>query len=1694
MNTEKTADHRQRNNRRPIFTILMVAVLAAGAYLRVRGLFWGEYQYLHPDERFLVMVGSSISPVQSLSEYWNTAVSTLNPNNVGHDLYVYGTLPMFLTRYVVQWIYGHSGLNEMTNVGRSLSALFDVSTLILVYLIARRLYDRRVGVLAAAFSAFAVLQIQQSHFFTMDTFTAFFSMLTIYFVVRMADEKTGESEEKMRIREAVLMQNVGEPTASTQEAAPTTHHASRITHYELRITHSASQSTPRASGLTHYVLRHMPLAPLSLGFGLALGLAMASKINAAPLAFLLPVALLIRLYRYPPEEQKAQVRVVAAYLALAAVVSFLVFRIFQPYAFAGPSFFGLRPNPQWLDNLRTLRDLVSGDIGFPPNVQWVDRPVWFAWQNMVLWGLGLPLGLLVWAGFLWAGWRILDSWRKDESEWQHHLLLWGWTGFYFVWQSLPNNPTMRYQLLVYPTLAIFGAWVVVHLWDRGNARIPGGLGSNLQKISAALVGSLVLLITGAYALGFSSIYVRPITRIAASRWIYQNLPGPIDLQIQTSQGEFNQPLAFPPGFAITPSSPLNTSFAASETGMLAGIRLENVVDQAAAPQSKTLTIKLRPVSQDLPAENASITTGFASQGGSRGGEYVARFDQPVTIKQGEIYSLEVSVASGDAVITLQGTTIANEGAWDDALPERIDGLDGFGGIYQGLNFDMYEPDNPQKVDRYLSILDQADYILISSSRQWGSLPRVPQRYPMNTQYYRSLLGCPPERTIEWCYNMAQPGDFQGELGYDLIRVFQSNPKLGPIEINDQASEEAFTVYDHPKVFIFKKRPDYDPQQVRSILGSVDLSRVVYDPESTTPVLSRNMMLPADRLLAQRAGGTWSSLFDARSLPNRFPAIYLILWYLVIGLLGLLTYPLVRIALFGLPDRGYPLSRTAGLLISSYLVWIAGSFQIPFSRLSISVVLSFLAILGLYFAYRQRSELRQEWRQRKGYFLFVEGLFLALFILDLLIRVGNPDLWHPYKGGEKPMDFSFFNAVLKSTTFPPYDPWFAGGYINYYYYGFVLVGVLVKWLGIVPSIAYNLIIPSMFALIALGAFSIGWNLIAHQRHSTIGQAGRFALFDSPLWVGLAALLGTAILGNLGTLRMIYQGFQKLAAPGGTIEGASIFTQWGWAIRGFVQSLLGTPLPYNLADWYWNPSRAIPAPNSIEPITEFPFFTVLYGDPHAHLFALPLTLLALAWALSIVLGRVWTRGGVNSRSSFLQIGWGFIFGGLAIGVLRPTNTWDLPTYLALGVVAVAYATWRNYHPDGGPIKSLPTLSINFRRLLVVLGGVLLLAGSSLVLFQPFASWYIQGYTAFDLWKGPHTPFWSYLTHWGLFLFVIASWMLWETRDWMASTPASSLRKMVPYRGLIYGGVAIVLVWIVLLLTMGVRIAWLVLPLAIWAGILIFRPGQPDAKRAVLFMVGTGLMLTLMVEVIVLRGDIERMNTVFKFYLQTWTLFAVSAAAAFGWLIAAISAWLPGWRNVWQLATGVLVACAALYPVMASAAKIEDRMAPDAPHTLDGMLFMKYATYDDLNTTMDLSQDYRAIRWMHENVLGSPVIVEGNMVEYHWATRFTIYTGLPDVVGWNWHERQQRGSVPGEIVPLRISEVNEFYLTPDASQAWAFLQKYQVRYIIVGQLERALYPGAGLDKFESQNGVLWQAVYRDGNTVIYEVLESQHAAGAN
>jgi YYY domain-containing protein len=619
------------------------------------------------------------------------------------------------------------------------------------------------------------------------------------------------------------------------------------------------------------------------------------------------------------------------------------------------------------------------------------------------------------------------------------------------------------------------------------------------------------------------------------------------------------------------------------------------------------------------------------------------------------------------------------------------------------------------------------------------------------------------------------------------------------------------------------------------------------------------------------------------------------------------------------------------------------------------------------------------------------------------------------------------------------------------------------------------------MVAMGAFSIGWNIIAARGRTSAPVTSLVA--SKRFQVGIAAALGMAVLGNLGTLRLLFLGYQSLAAPNGIIEGANIFTRLIWTAEGVLMTLSGASLPYSIRDWYWLPSRVIPAPNDVEPITEFPFFTVLYGDPHAHLFALPLTLLALAWALSVVFSKAWKpESGEGNRRSILQISVSILVGGLAIGALWPTNTWDYPTFLGLGMLATGYAIWQYYEP--APSRKDSLMTGDRKRALLALAGALSLAVLSFILFRPYSKWYVQGYTDIAIWKGTHTPFWSYLTHWGAFLFLILCWMLWETREWMAATPLSVLRKLEPYKGLITGCGVLIILLILVLQILGVAIAWFILPIVVWGMLLLFRPALSIEKRVVLVLVTCGLLLTLMVEVIVLVGDIGRMNTVFKFYLQTWTLFSISAAASLGWLLKDTPRWLPSWRAAWQVAVIILVFSTGLYPLLGGLAKVKDRMSLEAPHTLDGIEYMKYAFYDDLGVRMDLSQDYQAIRWFQENVSGSPVIIEGNMVEYHWGNRFTIYTGLPNVIGWNWHQRQQRARAPEYVIPERINDVTEFYMTPDIDRAQLILAKYNVEFIVVGQLEHALYPGGGLEKFEQYDGALWNEVFRDGDTVIYQV----------
>ena len=1650
-----------------LYDILFIFILLMAGYLRIAGYDWGEGYHQHPDELFLTGVVENLRakvcsdetipvdacPVENqrwmtIGEYFDSKTSTLNPYNRGFGFFVYGDLPMTITRVLME-ATGNEDIGSTKYFARQVSAITDLLTIFLLYLIVSKLYGNKIGVFAAMFSSLAVMQIQQSHFFTSDLFVNLFMFLGLLFAVGIVEWKGRETrdEEQGTSNEGEGISNEKQGSSNEEELV-------------------SRNSAPLNSLLITQFFKS-PLLYLSIGFGFALGMAMASKINAAAMAIVLPFAFFIR---WLLVDRKKTLNgeywlLVTSFLIAGGLATIISFRIFQPYAFDG-----LMLSEQWVKNIAEQRGQASGEADLPWNLQWIRRNHLYSFENLTLWGLGLPLGILAWTGFLVMGWRIL----KGEFR---HLLLWGWTAFYFLWQSLQFNPTMRYQLPIYPLLAMMAAWVIFSSQksevgsQKSLFRIPRSVIRNLMY----LVGIVVLLATTVWAFAFQSIYLRDETRIAASRWLFQNAPASVNLSVETVEnGGYNQPLPVPAGVVITQETPYSTQFHPVHEGVLTEISFGYAKDVSASPVPVSLT--LYALNQpDQPLARASTLLDPAQATDPRGVPALTfTLDRVVPLVTDQEYRLTIETLGGG--LTIVGSAIANETDYDFGLPFRVDAYDPYGGLYSNddVTLQVYWVDDANKLSRFVEVLSRADYLVIPTNHQYAQITRVPERYPMTTLYYRELIGCPEEENIIQCYYNAQPGTYQGNLGYELVEVFESYPQLGPFIVNDSSAEEAFTFYDHPKVFIFKKTESFNAENVRAILNTVDLTKVVQlTPRDFSGF--KSMMLPEDRVVSQRAGGTWSELFDYDWLHNKYPYLGVLVWYLFIFVLGVFAYPVARLALPGLKQYSYALGRVVGLVLLAWLAWMGGSVGVPYTRVSIGVAFALIGLAGFGLWMKRRNEFKEDWDSNRRFFVMVEIVFLTFFLIDLLIRIGNPDMWHPSKGGERPMDFSYFNAVLKSTSFPPYDPWYAGGYINYYYYGFVLAGTPVKLLGIVPSIAHNFILPTWFALVSVAAFGIGYGIVESQK-SKVEDDGH-STFDLRLVSGLAGSVFTIFLGNLGTIQLIVNSLQKIAAPDGSVPAETGFIQktiWGFqGIWKMITEQAG--LPIGRGDWYWFPSRVIP-PGPGNEITEFPLFTFLYSDLHAHMLVMPLALFIIAWAVSFV----------RSRAQLTLGEWiaALGIGALMIGALKPTNTWDLYTYYLLAAIALAYTIiryfdWKNYF-------GVPAL---FGRIGLALGAISLMYVLGALFYLPFSQWFGQAYNSISYWQGARTPLSSYFTQWGLFLFIITAWLAWETREWMSMTPVSYLGRLRKYAVWIEIALAGFIALLVFFIFEGAWIGLVALPLAFWALILILRADLPDTKRFVLFLIGTALTITIAVEFIALVGDIGRMNTIFKLYLQAWMMFAVSAAAAFGWLLNVFFAWRFKWRMIYQGGLYILLAGAFMFTLTASTDKISDRLNMDAPHSLDSMEYMNHSELWD-GQTMDLSQDYRAIRWMQDNVQGSPVILEANCSEYRWCTRFTIYTGLPGVVGWNWHQRQQRGNFAPQVQE-RVNEVSAFYTTSDMQMALAFLEKYDVKYIVVGQLERNVYPlmpdiPDGLAKFSQFNGKFWNVVYQDGATTIYEVVE--------
>jgi uncharacterized membrane protein len=148
---------------------------------------------------------------------------------------------------------------------------------------------------------------------------------------------------------------------------------------------------------------------------------------------------------------------------------------------------------------------------------------------------------------------------------------------------------------------------------------------------------------------------------------------------------------------------------------------------------------------------------------------------------------------------------------------------------------------------------------------------------------------------------------------------------------------------------------------------------------------------------------------------------------------------------------------------------------------------------------------------------------------------------------------------------------------------------------------------------------------------------------------------------------------------------------------------------------------------------------------------------------------------------------------------------------------------------------------------------------------------------------------------------------------------------------------------------------------------------------------------------------------------------------------------------------------------------------------MQYMDFAEYRDDGKDLNLPADAKAIRWLQDNVIGTPVVLEGRSPVYRWGSRISIYTGLPTILGWDVHQGQQRSGY-SSMLQERSNDVERAYSSVNAQETLGILRKYQVRYVVIGGLERAYYPAIGLDKFRTMPEL--KPAYDADGVQIYEV----------
>lgn len=809
------------------------------------------------------------------------------------------------------------------------------------------------------------------------------------------------------------------------------------------------------------------------------------------------------------------------------------------------------------------------------------------------------------------------------------------------------------------------------------------------------------------------------------------------------------------------------------------------------------------------------------------------------------------------------------------------------------------------------------------------------------------------------------------------------------------------------------------------------------------------------------------------------------WWLAVEVIGVLAFPIGYVFLHRLPDRGYAFTKVLGLLLVGYLLWIGAVLGvISNSRGSILLILLGLAVVGVVLWGRRREEIGSFFRERWRYILFVEAMFLVTFLVAAWLRSYVPEIG----GTEKPYEFAYLNSILRSEQFPPNDPWLSGFFLSYYYFGFVMVGALIKLTGVAVSIGFNLSLALIAALTVVAAFGVVYNLVAAS-----GRARHALTF------GLLGVLLIVILGNLEGL------FELMAAHS---VGSSALYTWVDVDGLNLQDAGGTNEWFpDKFFWWWRSTRL---PTNWD-IKEYPFFSFLLGDLHPHVMVMPFTLLAMATGFNIL-----RSGSGFNYQWILRNPLVFLLLAIIIGSLAFLNAWSLPPTLALVALAVFARNWwqrkRRLRPALGD----------------TLGFLLPLGALAFVLYLPFywtsigAAWSLA---PVEVLVAPvHLPLDHMVTQpkhlffsWGPLLWLAfglaVTGLGWRWlaklgwKGWWALLPA--LLPLALWTVLALGdlGPSRFIDELQLrgpnLLTLALLAGFITLITLAFARALTRPDGRDESFLFVLGAVGVSVMLIFGTELFFQLDHLNgsRENTVFKLWHHAWLFLAVGGAFAIYHVL--FSAPRPpkrrgrpagepvepprrrfGFPTVsWASVATLLILASLVFPVAATfsrtngfegASKVLGIPMPWSPfpaRTLDGLAFAR-----SINP-----QEDEAVRWLNDNVSGTPVILEAVGDPFTEGGRISSRTGLPTVLEWPYHQVGNRGG-DGPLGQRR-QEVEQVYTSASFDEAAAVLDKYDVQYVVVGGFEREQYGEAGLAKF----GESMETVFQNDGVTIYRMPQT-------